>query len=587
MTSRPNVRRIRNYSFGRVFFRNLRMLISLAIIPLFLVVILATNFQHTAVEKEVLLYNSRTGSLLQNSINQLIDSCLKQANFLLTENNINLFLITQKDGYTFYHNDVIYKLMRDQMQANSNLQSIYIYSDINGKFVSNYGETSLSGFFDTGWLNYYRDYKGGNSFFYVFRDGTNSYLQPVRLLSLYKILEHGSGRLGVVVYNINFTEFSRELSQYHGDYDAGLCLCTEDGTVVENIWGDTAGQCLALGESPNENGYWEIGDTIVYRFPVNYTDLYLYSTLSRSAVQQRLQSPLNMTILLIMGVFLLVFALTVFISIRLHLPFKKILKELDSPAWLMSNRVAISRDEEAFILDSIRKMSLKNEQITEELSQRVALLKQAQAVALQSQINPHFLHNTLDSISWTAIRLTGGKNKASVMLTKLAQILRYSLDDVDTLVPLRKELENTRIYLELQELRYNNCFCVEWDIEETILDIHVIKIILQPIVENAIQHGIKPLGKDGLIHISAKPQGSFLQISIRDNGVGIPAERLSAIQNALQSDMIKQNEGIGIVNVHQRIQLFYGKEYGVSISSENGTCVTMNLPLLKGSIPQQ
>ena len=90
---------------------------------------------------------------------------------------------------------------------------------------------------------------------------------------------------------------------------------------------------------------------------------------------------------------------------------------------------------------------------------------------------------------------------------------------------------------------------MEWDIEETILDIHVIKIILQPIVENAIQHGIKPLGKDGLIHISAKPQGSFLQISIRDNGVGIPAERLSAIQNALQSDMIKQNEGIGIVNV--------------------------------------
>ena len=76
--------------------------------------------------------------------------------------------------------------MQDQMQANSNLQSIYIYSDINGKFVSNYGETSLSGFFDTGWLNYYRDYKGGNSFFYVFRDGTNSYLQPVRLLSLYK-----------------------------------------------------------------------------------------------------------------------------------------------------------------------------------------------------------------------------------------------------------------------------------------------------------------------------------------------------------------------------------------------------------------
>ena len=122
-----------------------------------------------------------------------------------------------------------------------------------------------------------------------------------------------------------------------------------------NIWGDTAGQCLALGESPNENGYWESGDTIVYRFPVNYTDLYLYSTLSRSAVQQRLLISAEYDNTADYGSFLLVFALTVFISIRLHLPFKKILKELDTPAWLMSNRVAISRDEEAFILDSIRK----------------------------------------------------------------------------------------------------------------------------------------------------------------------------------------------------------------------------------------
>ena len=107
----------------------------------------------------------------------------------------------------------------------------------------------------------------------------------------------------------------------------------------------------------------------------------------------------------------MVFALTVFISIRLHLPFKKILKEIGFSRLADVEPSSHQRDEEAFILDSIRKMSLKNEQITEELSQRVALLKQAQAVALQSQINPHFLHNTLDSISWTAIRLTGGKTK--------------------------------------------------------------------------------------------------------------------------------------------------------------------------------
>ena len=570
----------KRHSFGRVFFKNLLMLTSLVIIPMSLAVILATSFQQSAVEKEVLLYNSRTVSLLQNSINQMIDICLKQANFLLTENNINLFLISPKDGYTFYHNDVIYKLMRDQMQANSNLQSIYIYSDSNGKFVSNYGETSLDGFFDTEWLDEYHAYDGVSGFLYVFRDGATSHLQPVRMLSLYRILEHGGRRMGVVVYNINFDKFTRELSGYRGEYDTGLSLCTQDGALIQNLWGDVNEQALKIEGEPNESGYWENADYIVYRFPVNYTDLYLYSTISRSAVQQRLQSLLNMMVWLIAGVFLLVLALAVFISIRIHRPLKKILNELDTPAWLMSNRASISRDEEAFILDSIRRMSIANEQITQKLAQRVALLKQAQSIALQSQINPHFLHNTLDSISWTAIRLTGGKNEVSVMLTKLAHILRYSLDDVDTLVPLRKELDNTRVYLELQELRYHNCFRVEWDIDEAVLDTHVIKIMLQPVVENAIQHGLKPLGKDGVIRISAKSQDGLLRVCIRDNGVGVAPQRLSAIQSALHSDMIKQRESIGIVNVHQRIQLFYGKDYGVDISSENGTCVTMLLPLL-------
>lgn len=247
----------------------------------------------------------------------------------------------------------------------------------------------------------------------------------------------------------------------------------------------------------------------------------------------------------------------------------------------MYNKATISGDEEAFVLDSIRGMSLKNEQITEELSHRVALLKQAQSVALQSQINPHFLHNTLDSISWATMRLTGGKNEASVMLSKLAQILRYSLDDADTLVPLRKELDNTRIYLELQELRYKNCFSVEWDIQETVLDSQVIKIMLQPIVENAIQHGLKQFGKDGVIRISAREQNGLLQVTIWNNGVSIQPDRLATIQAALHSDMIKQRENIGIVNVHQRIRLFYGDEYGLEISSGEGTWVTLNLPLFK------
>ena len=150
------------------FSRNLSMLAALVIVPILLAVFLGTYSQRVVVEKEVALYNLRTVSLLQDSMNELFESCLQQADYLLSDNDINLFLITQKDGYTFYHNDVIYKLMKVQMQANPDLLGIYIYSNVNGKFVSNYGETSLNRFFDTEWLKDYQSYDGGNSFFLRF-----------------------------------------------------------------------------------------------------------------------------------------------------------------------------------------------------------------------------------------------------------------------------------------------------------------------------------------------------------------------------------------------------------------------------------
>ncbi len=196
-----------------------------------------------------------------------------------------------------------------------------------------------------------------------------------------------------------------------------------------------------------------------------------------------------------------------------------------------------------------------------------SLLKQAQSVALQSQINPHFLHNTLDSISWMTMRLTGGKNEASVMLAKLAQILRYSLDDVDTLVPLRRELENTRIYLELQAMRYKKQFSCGMGYPRGCAGQAGYQNHAAANRRKFHPARIKTKRPGGIIRISAAERGESLEICIRDNGVGIQPERMQTIQAALHSDMIKQRESIGIVNVHQRIQLFYGEQYGIEVTT--------------------
>lgn len=572
---------LKDHSFGSVFFQNLFLLSVLIMVPMLLAVCIVAVSYHTFAEKEIALYSNRTISFIQNSVQEMVEDCLQQSNNLLADDDIYLYMVTPAENeYTFYRNDFIYKFLKTQLQSKDYLESIYIYSAVNHQMVSNYGELKLDKFFDMGWYDHYKNHNDGLSFYYAFRDGTTRYLQPIKILSLYKELIHGNERKGVVVYNINFNRFTQQLSDLRNEYDIGLSLLDAHGKKILTVWGEeNTPEQLEIAKQ-SESGYWQTKNTILYKSPINYTDIYLYSSISSGAISDSLRGPLRIMMWIIAGGLLLVIGLTLLISVRIYHPFRKILDELATPAGLMAGHVSISGSEEEFILSTIRGVFKENEKIAEELSQRVSLLKQAQSVALQSQINPHFLHNTLDSISWTTMRLFGGKNEASVMLTKLAQMLRYSLDDVDTLVSLGKELDNTRVYIELQAIRYKNSFKVVWEIQEEVLPCHVIKLMIQPLIENAIQHGLKSLKREGLLRISAYAQDDTLKIEVWDNGTGIPPQRMAELQKALTSDMIRERDSIGIVNVHQRIQLFYGERYGVNIDTGNGTRVVLQLPFL-------
>lgn len=178
------------------------------------------------------------------------------------------------------------------------------------------------------------------------------------------------------------------------------------------------------------------------------------------------------------------------------------------------------------------------------------------------------------------MRLTGGKNETSSMISDLAKMIRYSLDDVDNLVPLENKIENIRTYMELQELRYNNKFSVVWEIDDDVMNCKVMKIILQPILENAIYHGIKPLPDQGTIWIIAKKYKEILRIVIKDNGVGMDHHVVKRINEMMLDKKIQEKEHIGIMNVNQRIQLFFGNQYDISLASKEneGTTVIINLP---------
>jgi two-component system sensor histidine kinase YesM len=210
-------------------------------------------------------------------------------------------------------------------------------------------------------------------------------------------------------------------------------------------------------------------------------------------------------------------------------------------------------------------------------------LRLAEIQALQSQINPHFLYNTLDSIKWIA--KLNGIREIEVIVIQLGKLLKNSINNRNEMTTVRDSLEIIDSYLTIQKIRYSDRFTVHMDIDPGVLDCYVPRLIIQPIVENAIVHGIVKKIGEGRLDIKAGRAGTDLLIEVADDGAGIDAARLEQIRTELESDQRKV-ENIGIHNVNRRIKLCYGEKYGVSISSEagRGTTVILTMPASKRQV---
>jgi two-component system sensor histidine kinase YesM len=244
------------------------------------------------------------------------------------------------------------------------------------------------------------------------------------------------------------------------------------------------------------------------------------------------------------------------------------------------NKTSGAVNEIKYIAAAIVHSREQKKEMEEELTRRYGMMSKAQAIALQAQINPHMLYNTLEAINWKVMRLTFGKNEASVMIHTLSRLLRLSLSTGENIIPLRAEMEHARLYVEVEQLHYKDQLKVFWKINEKILDYLTVKLTLQPIIENAIYHGIKPSGRPGVISIIGYEDMQSVILKIKDNGVGISQVLADKINQGFQSDEIKEDAHIGLSNVNQRIRLIFGKPYGIKIYGKEGegTIVEMRIP---------
>ena len=226
---------------------------------------------------------------------------------------------------------------------------------------------------------------------------------------------------------------------------------------------------------------------------------------------------------------------------------------------------------------SFSHMVVRIQQLMVTVRQEEINLRKTELKALQAQINPHFLYNTLDSIAWMCEQ---GQNADAVqMVHALARLFRISISKGHELIPIAKEIEHAESYLQIQKYRYKNRFSYDFQVDPSCLDYLCNKITLQPIIENAINHGLDLLVEEGHIQVEVKPDGDDIVFRVIDDGVGMSPEQVQAIMNQKPKD----HTGIGIRNVNDRLKIYFGKQYGLRIESvpDEGTCVEIRMPKVR------
>ena len=240
-----------------------------------------------------------------------------------------------------------------------------------------------------------------------------------------------------------------------------------------------------------------------------------------------------------------------------------------------------SKDEIEVLAHGFNDMAENMQKLIGKIKEDEQKMRKADLRLLQEQINPHFLYNTLDTIVWL---IEGNKSDEAVnMVVTLSDFFRLVLSKGHEFISLREEKQHISSYLEIQEVRYRDILEYDIQIDPMLYDYRILKLTLQPLVENALYHGIKYKRARGYIHVIVEKVGDVLLFTVKDDGVGMSRQDLEQLRREIERPCSETEKGFGLANVNERIHMYFGSEYGMTIESEKGagTTVQITIPAIK------
>ncbi|MCR5509367.1 MAG: sensor histidine kinase [Lachnospiraceae bacterium] len=429
----------------------------------------------------------------------------------------------------------------------------------------------------------------------IFDNSSYRYFWVVSLSRSVELTFMGNIRNGILLVDMNYSGIEQMFEKVNDGGVGFVYLCDSDGKIIYHpmqkaIYADLIRENNLEHAKHADGAFSEVFDgrerDIVIK-TVGYTGWKIVSVTPVSELAMGMGQMRNYLIVVaIIMLILIVFGNNI-ISYVVTDPIRRLEKsiaELEEGA-LNLNKAAMNEDdiyiggshEIRHLGRTIKSMVRQMKKLTDDMIHETEAKRKSELDALQSQINPHFLYNTLDSVVWM---IEGERYEDAIrMVTALAQLFRISLSKGNNIITIHDEIIHAKNYLNIQMVRFKNRFTADIDIDPAIEDCATIKLIVQPLLENAIYYGVEHMVGEGEIKIRGVERDGDIYLSVSDNGMGIPEETLATLLTDKARSRGK-GSGIGLWNVNQRIQIYFKGDYGLMIESELdvGTTVTIHLP---------
>ena len=431
----------------------------------------------------------------------------------------------------------------------------------------------------------------------LFDDPSYRYYWVVSLSRTVELTRNGNSMLGVLLVDMNYSSIEQLLEKANTDTSGEyVYLMAPDGEIIYHPKQNLIHMGLYEENNTEAAGYEDT--TVKENFhgekrlitvkTISYTGWKLVSVVPMKSFSMGMTGMRNLVVLLVALTVLAVVILNQMVSARISKPLRRLndsVKEWE--AGNMNPDIYIGGSMEVEHLGkTLRSTVAQIRQLMDDIVVEQEEKRKSELDALQSQINPHFLYNTLDSIVWM---ITGERyDDAVFMITQLASLFRISLSKGKTVIKIEDEIKHARNYMNIQKIRYKNSFEVDFQIEEDILDGCIVKLVLQPLLENAIYYGMEFMDGEGEIHVRGYRKDKDVYLEVEDNGLGMPEEEAAELLNGKERPH-KHGSGVGLVNVHSRLKLRFGEAYGLVIHScpDEGMMVQIHIPYIPYTVETQ